>query len=376
MASRPSRGGVDRNRCAPVPPDSCRKSPLAWGRGSKPLHAPAAAQIVGRPSRGGVDRNSCASGNQPARRRPSRGGVDRNCCTPTATAAHASSPLAWGRGSKPLCPRAVSRQQVAPRVGAWIETPSCSTSTTGLGSRPSRGGVDRNFFGDEDRILIRKSPLAWGRGSKRCYRYIVLAPASRPSRGGVDRNDDSTPDTHVTRPSRGGVDRNTTVTDLLRNRRRPSRGGVDRNILNKPGRSSQGPVAPRVGAWIETRSATECPACRPSRGGVDRNLPCHGIGRIVTGILVAPRVGAWIETEFRRKGRPSRGGVDRNCHKAWMRLQIVAPRVGAWIETLRAAGIIDRRRRPSRGGVDRNLRSRARPTTLKGRPSRGGVDRN
>ena len=145
---RPSRGGVDRNRCTHRrrPRSSCR------------------------PSRGGVDRNSCASGNhRPWRRRPSRGGVDRNCCTPTATAAHASSPLAWGRGSKPLCPRAVSpRQQVAPRVGAWIETPSCSTSTTGLGSRPSRGGVDRNFFGDEDRILIRKSPLAWGRGSKRC----------------------------------------------------------------------------------------------------------------------------------------------------------------------------------------------------------------
>ena len=56
---------------------------------------------------------------------------------------------------------------------------------------------------------------------------------------------------------------------------------------------------------------------------------------------VAPRVGAWIETfpacsarTWSRTGRPSRGGVDRNCY---LHRHLVA-RVG----------------RPSRGGVDRN----------------------
>ena len=55
-------------------------------------------------------------------------------------------------------------------------------------------------------------------------------------------------------------------------------------------------VAPRVGAWIETRSTRL------------QILPSY----------VAPRVGAWIET-------PS---------KSWVHIRsYVAPRVGAWIET-------------------------------------------
>ena len=41
------------------------------------------------------------------------------------------------------------------------------------------------------------------------------------------------------------------------------------------------PVAPRVGAWIET-------------GGIDR---------LAVRMAVAPRVGAWIETTARRKIR-------------------------------------------------------------------------
>jgi len=55
-------------------------------------------------------------------------------------------------------------------------------------------------------------------------------------------------------------------------------------------------VAPRVGAWIETRSPPPVRACR----------------------WVAPRVGAWIET----------------AQLTPMPSQVkVAPRVGAWIET-------------------------------------------
>ena len=77
-------------------------------------------------------------------------------------------------------------------------------------------------------------------------------------------------------------------------------------------------VAPRVGAWIETRSESLYFCSR----------------------LVAPRVGAWIETHaFDDKvgALPS--------HPVWVRglklkyglklnfAQVVAPRVGAWIET-------------------------------------------
>ena len=55
-------------------------------------------------------------------------------------------------------------------------------------------------------------------------------------------------------------------------------------------------VAPRVGAWIETKDGDYCP--------FDQQ--------------VAPRVGAWIETLAFLPNRPPNK---------------VAPRVGAWIET-------------------------------------------
>ena len=55
-------------------------------------------------------------------------------------------------------------------------------------------------------------------------------------------------------------------------------------------------VAPRVGAWIETKSNTTSSWL----------------------FIVAPRVGAWIETQKARQV---------------MKMRIVAPRVGAWIET-------------------------------------------
>ena len=70
-------------------------------------------------------------------------------------------------------------------------------------------------------------------------------------------------------------------------------------IETKPRRSYSGKakVAPRVGAWIETQCHTTTP---------------HGQ-------TVAPRVGAWIETP--------KVLITRTPHA-------VAPRVGAWIETL------------------------------------------
>ena len=56
-------------------------------------------------------------------------------------------------------------------------------------------------------------------------------------------------------------------------------------------------VAPHVGAWIETKTASDWAA----------------------EYLVAPHVGAWIETSQTRRFASSRS---------------VAPHVGAWIETL------------------------------------------
>ena len=83
-----------------------------------------------------------------------------------------TSPLAWGRGSKPPIPRDLHWQDfgVAPRVGAWIETSCRPVRWVGESrrGRPSRGGVDRNDHLREALApgMALGSPLAWGRGSK------------------------------------------------------------------------------------------------------------------------------------------------------------------------------------------------------------------
>jgi len=79
------------------------------------------------------------------------------------------------------------------------------------------------------------------------------------------------------------------------------------------------------------------------------------------GIVVAPRAGAWIETktiipEGDQRGRspPARGrGLKHLCPARDLNPNQVAPRAGAWIET-RGCHPNDERplRRPPRGGVD------------------------
>ncbi len=97
----------------------------AWGRGSKHGYA-------WHPGHGGS-------------RRSPRGGVDRNSPAPPSSLSEKTSLPAWGRGSKLVNPlQTRMRALVAPRVGAWIETP-----TVGDGG----GGI------------IPSLP-AWGRGSK------------------------------------------------------------------------------------------------------------------------------------------------------------------------------------------------------------------
>ena len=136
--------------------------------------------------------------------------------------------------------RTLLQQLVAPRVGAWIETCQFHVNHRPADVAPRVGAwivtQKRMFYW----FAASKSPLAWGRGSKLALRR--RAPAER------DRS---------CRPSRGGVDRNT-ITGVSQRELiligRPSRGGVDRNFLVT--RSARiyalVPVAPRVGAWIET----------------------------------------------------------------------------------------------------------------------------
>ncbi len=83
-----------------------------------------------------------------------------------------------------------------------------------------------------------------------------------------------------------------------------------------------GLVAPRTGAWIETRSPFVY-------------LPF---------ILVAPRTGAWIETWL---------------SKYIISLSQVAPRTGAWIET-KTKGVVTRSIYPSLPARERGLKLDAR----------------
>ena len=157
------------------------------------------------------------------------------------------------------CARAASGpcRAVAPRVGAWIET-----------------GLTERY-----RSVKEVSRPAWARGLKHGAQDWPAPPAgSRPAW------------------ARG----------LKRGRRR--------GLRNRP------LVAPRVGAWIETRWAMV----------------------LIAGLSqVAPRVGAWIETPAwpappRRAfwSRPAWArGLKRRCGGRRCRTCGVAPRVGAWIET-------------------------------------------
>ena len=78
-------------------------------------------------------------------------------------------------------------------------------------------------------------------------------------------------------------------------------------------------VAPRVGAWIETKTIKAARFGLLSHPVWVRGLKHAQDGTRLYLHQVAPRVGAWIETA--------------NCLTSSM-CCIVAPRVGAWIETI------------------------------------------
>ena len=99
-------------------------------------------------------------------------------------------------------------------------------------------------------------------------------------------------------------------------------------------------VAPRTGAWIETRIKNQ--------ESEDQE--------------VAPRTGAWIETIeigdlaiAELTSPPARGrGLKPFCYLLQLIIvQKVAPRTGAWIETILSAGTsAPAKCRPPHGGVD------------------------
>ncbi len=109
------------------------------------------------------------------------------------------------------------------------------------------------------------------------------------------------------------------VTDYL-DIRQMSRPAGARGLKPPPGRAlgCRCLVAPRRGAWIETKRAESATLLWP----------------------VAPRRGAWIETARReircrvRRVAPRRGAwIETNHRCIWTANLKVAPRRGAWIET-------------------------------------------
>ena len=85
-------------------------------------------------------------------------------------------------------------------------------------------------------------------------------------------------------------------------------------------------VAPRVGAWIETNYINGMWEERKSLPVWERGLKPMPVKVLETASLVAPRVGAWIET------------VISNFINQIIE---VAPRVGAWIETSNDSSIVN-----------------------------------
>ena len=119
-------------------------SPLAWGRGLKLMLRSIVTVLKSRPSRGGVDWNIW---------------------------------LMWYWVTP----------QVAPRVGAWIETHSHSTHRHSHSVAPRVGAWIETLHSHKGRPW-GESPLVWGRGLKHISVGTGIICTGRPPRGGVDWN--------------------------------------------------------------------------------------------------------------------------------------------------------------------------------------------
>jgi hypothetical protein len=123
--------------------------------------------------------------------------------------------------------------EVALRAGAWIET-SLSRARGCFGSvAPSRRGVDRNNQADIPTIKAYKSPPAQGRGSK--HQASVLDRLGAVS------------------PLAQGVDRNKVVLPRFQSLQVAPVAWIE--TCSSPSSTDSTRVAPRGGAWIETRTS-------------------------------------------------------------------------------------------------------------------------
>ena len=210
---------------------------------------------------------------------------------------------------------------VAPFTGAWIEIiVAFAWSWASCKSLPSRG-----------------------RGLKsKCLRLCISNHKSLPSRGrGLKLLLEDGTKVTIGRSLHGGVDWNTD-TVKLRTSEPPVAPftGAWIEIGNGEGAAGPTPVAPFTGAWIEmtAKQAVSSNHCRSLHGGVDWNTSTR-----------------W--QTLKRKRRSLHGGVDWNQLLPWPRTyQPVAPFTGAWIEIKpRLFPAIEKACRSLHGGVDWNI---------------------
>ena len=161
-------------------------------------------------------------------------------------------------------------------------------------------------------------------------------------------------------------------------------------------------VAPRVGAWIETQTGLNNENTNESPPAWGRGLKHFNTEKFQIDFCVAPRVGAWIETTSSKREKPEKlsppawgRGLKHTLEKcvfayygsppAWGRglkhhykktrvRFLVAPRVGAWIETLAQVLMkIPILSPPAWGRGLKHIKTCTKEQT-RGRPPRGGVD--
>ena len=262
---------------------------------------------------------------------------------------------------------AIAGAYVAPRAGAWIETPSCARAGRPSPRRSPCGSVDRNLARCEKKLISRRvAPRAGAwietarrrlkayarkpslpvreRGLKLIKPIQLIASAGRRSPcGSVDRNlrsGSTLPITALSLPVRERGSKQRPRADYRGDLAVAPRAGAWIETLRAGPHPRAPRVAPRAGAWIETRipfRASSNIASLPvrERGSKQRHLRLKAVR-----IRVAPRAGAWIETSAAvqlalcRPVAPRAGAWIEtiNCRVLSARMP-VAPRAGAWIET-------------------------------------------
>ena len=272
---------------------------------------------------------------------------------------------------------------VAPRAGAWIETPTRRSNAIYPRRRAPCGRVDRNLCQKSNHVQISPSRPVRARGSKRDSRRGDLRSARVAPRAGAWIETAAaligSAAAVIVAPRAGAwietaIDRSWPLWPFTV----APRAGAWIETTKSGSTFDRSIVAPRAGAWIETRSPS--PNSRRSKrrapcGRVDRNAgvgsrrslqksraPCGRVDRNFTRALphapcnVAPRAGAWIET------RRLRGSFAES---------VVAPRAGAWIETQRLSLQDHAQGVAPRAGAWIETATRARPCAFsKSRPVR------